>query len=271
MSSFDANHHKSKSMRLVYGDEPLQFGDLYVPDQPGPYPVVILIHGGFWRAAYSLSLMEPLAIDLVRRGIAVWNIEYRRVGDPGGGWPGTLQDVARANDYLKTVAESHALDLQRVVAVGHSAGGHLALWSAIQQRVTVEDTVIKSAPSLQLAGVISLAGACDLEHVWQRHLGNDAVVELLGGGPNDVPERYAAASPTAFLPLGIPQVLIHGTLDDRVPLAISRSYVAKATATGDKINLIVVDDADHFVLINPTSVAWSITINQIQQLLSLTV
>src|SRR5215472_13479598 len=125
----------SSTLRLAYGAESLQFGELYVPNGSGPHPVVILIHGGFWRAAYRLTLMQALAGDLVQKGIAVWNIEYRCIGDAGGGWPGTLQDVACAADCLKALAPLHALDLTCVIAVGHSAGGQLALWLAARSRL----------------------------------------------------------------------------------------------------------------------------------------
>ena len=254
--------------RLAYGDEPLQFGELYMPTGAGPYPIVILIHGGFWRAAYGLSLMTELAEDLAQRGIAAWNIEYRRVGDPGGGWPGTLLDVARATDHLSTLQETYSLDLKRVVPVGHSAGGHLALWPGARHKPTRPDLLSDSATPLPITGAVSLAGALDLELVWQLHLGNDAAAELLGGDPTTVPERYIAASPAAHLPLGIPQVLIHGTADDRVPLLVSQHYAAKARAAGDPITLIELPGADHFVLIDPASAAWSTTMNEIEGLIA---
>src|SRR5258706_4695885 len=136
MHPTDSDELKGQSLpgasiiRLAYGAEPFQFGELYLPDNAGPHPVVILIHGGYWRARYGLDLMIGLAHDLAARGVAVWNIEYRRVGNPGGGWPGTLLDVALAADNLKIVAQAYALDLQRVIPIGHSAGGHLAFWPA---------------------------------------------------------------------------------------------------------------------------------------------
>src|SRR5437764_7356894 len=163
-------------LRLAYGPEPLQFGDLYLPDTPGLHPTVILIHGGYWRARYGLDLMTGLAQDLVTRGYATWNIEYRRVGDPGGGWPGTLLDAAIATDYLRILAPSHGLDLQRVVPIGHSAGGHLALWLAARPRIPHTSPLAASqlgsgkeeiSTSLELAGAISLAGVVDLEMAWR--------------------------------------------------------------------------------------------------------
>ncbi|HEV2653619.1 MAG TPA: alpha/beta hydrolase [Ktedonobacteraceae bacterium] len=255
--------------RLAYGNEPLQFGDLYTPT-PGAElrPVVILIHGGFWRAAYDLSLMTSLAENLAQRGFAVWNIEYRRVGDAGGGWPGTLLDVARATDHLRTLQQSYSLDVQRIIPVGHSAGGHLALWLGARHKLVGSNMLTDNITPQSIKGAVSLAGAMDLKHVWQLHLGNDAAIELLGGDPTTVPERYMAASPAAHLPLGIPQVLIHGTLDDRVPLIVSQVYAAKARAVGDAITLIELPGADHFVLIDPASAAWATTVREVERLVS---
>ena len=258
-----------EGMRLTYGNEPFQYGDLYIPDENTRHPVVILIHGGFWRAAYELSLMTKLAQDLVARGIAVWNIEYRRVGNKGGGWPGTLLDVAQASDYLRTLADAHNLDLERVVAVGHSAGGHLALWLGTRGKLTFDHELTSSTHPLTLCGIVSLAGAMDLEHVWALGLGNDAVVGLLDGSPEEVPERYAMASPLEYLPLGIEQVLLHGTDDDRVPLIVSQEYADRARYTGDIVKLIKLVGANHFVLIDPASTTWSRTLAEIKRLIRL--
>jgi acetyl esterase/lipase len=258
--------NSASPLLLAYGAESLQFGELYVPNGPGPHPVVILIHGGFWRAAYRLTLMQGLAGDLVQSRIAVWNIEYRCVGDAGGGWPGTLQDVARATDYLATLAPTYALDLARVVTVGHSAGGQLALWLAARSRLQKTGQLRMSNTPLHLAGAIILAGTSDLKLVWQLNLGHGAASDFLGGSPDKVPERYAMASPAALLPLDIPQVLIHGNRDDLVPLIVSQAYAQKADRAGDRVTLIELPGADHFVLIDPTSAAWKITIAAIQNL-----
>ncbi len=259
---------RNNSIRIAYGPDSLQFGELNLPQNSTntkPYPVVILIHGGFWRSAYNLSLMRKLARNLAKRGIAAWNIEYRRVGDIGGGWPGTMQDVALATDYLRTMAPLYELDIQRVVPIGHSAGGHLAFWLAARHRITKGD--LQPQSPLALAGAVSLAGAVDLEQVAQLHLGNNAVIELLGCTPDQVPERYATASPAALLPLGVPQVLVHGTSDDRVPFEVSQSYAHKATQAGDQATLLELPGADHFVVIDPSSKAWALTIEEVQELL----
>src|SRR5437667_4959776 len=268
----------NEPIRLAYGPEHLQFGDLYLPNQPGPHSIVILIHGGYWRARYGLELMNSLAEDLTKRGYAAWNIEYRRVGNPGGGWPGTFLDVALATDYLRELAPSYRLDLKKVVPIGHSAGGHLAFWLAARPRIPffaqhsplagsqLPDENEETATPLALAGAISLAGVVDLEMAWQLHLSNDAVVELLEGNFTDVPERYAAASPAAMLPLGVPQVLIHGTNDDSVPLQVSQSYANAARALNDPVTYIQLEGVDHFDLIDPHSHAWAITMNELQKL-----
>ena len=263
-------------VRLAYGPEYLQFGELYLPERAGPYPVIPLIHGGYWRARYDLTLMNELAEDLALRGYAAWNIEYRRIGDKGGGWPGTFLDVARAVDYVRVLAPRYQLDLQRVVPIGHSAGGHLAFWLAARSRIPTNSPLAGSsiaaregeqATPLLLAGAISLAGVLDLETAWKLHLSNDAVVELLGATFPDAPERYAEASPATMLPPGIPQILIHGTRDTNVPIEISRAYAAAAQSPGDPVTYLELEGIDHFDVIDPRSTAWEKTIEALQQLL----
>src|ERR1017187_3305066 len=212
MQAFTHEH----AIRSFYGPEPAQFGELFLPSGPGPYPVVLLLHGGFWRNRYGLALMNAAAQDLVYRGLAVWNVEYRRVGDPGGGWPSTLIDVAHATDYLQQLAASYPLDVQRIITVGHSAGGQLALWLAARSRIG-QKTVVQNesadlfdcSPIVSPIGSISLAGMCDLVQAWKLNVGDGVVATFLGGSPDTVPERYVQSSPAALLPLGVPQTLIH--------------------------------------------------------------
>lgn len=260
-----------KPLRLIYGSEreELQFGDLHLPGSPGPYPIAILIHGGFWRTRYRFDLMTTLADNLATRGIAAWNIEYRRVGDADGGWPATLLDIAQATDYLRKLAPTYNLDLKRVLTIGHSAGGHLAFWLAGRPHIPKDSPLASTDTPLPLAGAISLAGVVDLNLAWQLNLGNGAVAELLGGSPEEVPERYEAASPAALVPLGTPQVLIHGTEDDSVPLQMSQVYAATAGVAGDKVTLIELQGADHFTLIDANSAAWARTVEELQKLLVL--
>ena len=263
-------------VRLAYGPEYLQIGELYLPEAGGPHPVIPLIHGGYWRNRYDLTLMDSLAEDLARRGYAAWNIEYRRAGDSGGGWPGTFLDVARAIDYIRVLAPQYHLDAQRVVPIGHSAGGHLAFWLAARPRIPADSPLAGSSITVQegeqaaplpLTGAISLAGVLDLTTAWRLHLSNDAVVELLGEKWPDAPERYAAASPAALLPFGVPQILIHGTRDSHVPIEISRDYAAKAKALGDPVTYLELEGIDHFDVIDPRSTAWESTIEALSSIL----
>lgn len=259
--------HPISPLRLTYGADRFQFGELYLPGEAGPYPVAILIHGGYWRAHYGLELMNGLGEDMAARGFAAWNIEYRRVGNAGGGWPGTFLDVARAADYLREISESYELDRSRVVPIGHSAGGHLAFWLATRSRIPAESPISPREPPLPLAGAISLAGVLDLHLAYQLHLSNDAVVELLGAKPDEAPERYAAASPAALLPLGVPQVHIHGTADEHVPLQVSQSYAVAARAAGDVVDYVELSGVDHFDLISPVTEVWTLTIQKLEALL----
>ena len=265
-----AGARRGEQRRFVYGTEPTAFVDLRAPGGSGPHPVVVLIHGGFWRNAYGLDLMDGLGDDLARRGISSWNIEYRRVGDPGGGWPGTLIDVARATDRLTDLGATHGLDLGRVVTVGHSAGGHLALWLAARRKLApgalgADESVARltGAAALPLTGAISLAGVADLGDGWRRQLGRGAVADLLGGDPERFPERYAAADPARSLPLGVPQALVHGGRDDIVPLALSRDYATAAQRAGDSVRLRDLPDADHFDVIDAKSAAWAVIVEEI--------
>jgi dipeptidyl aminopeptidase/acylaminoacyl peptidase len=224
--------------RIAYGGEPLQFGDLRLPDGPGPHPLVVAIHGGFWRATYGLTTTAHVCHALAARGVATWNLEYRRLGDPGGGWPGTLEDVALGVRHVRRLAHEHPVDVDDIVLFGHSAGGQLALWAARE---------------LPLRAVVSLAGVVDLEQASRRRLGDGVTDQLLGGTPEEVPERYERASPVALLPLGVRQVLVHGTEDDIVPFDLSEGYAARARAAGDDAVLVTLDGVGHFEPIDPQS------------------
>lgn len=239
--------------RLPYGDDPCQFGDLRLPGGGGPHPCVVAIHGGFWRARYDLEHLGHLCRALTARGLATWSIEYRRVGNPGGGWPGTFRDVVAGASHLFAIAPRYGIDPDAVVALGHSAGGHLAFWLAGLRGVPVSSPV--HASPLPLRGAVSLAGVLDLYRAWELGLSDNAVVDLLGGTPRQVPDRYAAASPAALLPIGGRQVLVHGGVDDIVPPTISAEFHDAARASGDDATLIEVPGADHFAPIDPRSAA----------------
>ena len=245
--------------RIVYGDGDLQFGELRLPAaSDATVPVVLLIHGGCWLSDFDYRHATNLAAALVDEGYAVWTPEYRRVGDPGGGWPGTFTDVAAAADALRGLAQDYPLDLRRVVAVGHSAGGQLALWLAAREALP-RDSEIRGEGPLPLAGVVSLAGITDMAaySVGEPGSCNSAVVPLMGGTPDAVPRRYAETSPLSLLPRSAPQWLVQGARDSIVPPASAATYVKAAMAAGIPAQLVVVPQSGHFELVVPGSVAWS--------------
>lgn len=214
----------------------------------------MLLHGGFWGAGWDRTLMTPLAVDLARRGLAAWNVEYRRVGQEGGGWPGTFEDVAAAVDRL---AEIEDVDAGRVATCGHSAGGHLALWLAARHRLS---TGRGAAPRVRPVAAVSQAGVCDLERAWRDDLGNSAVEGLLGPLVEGS-ERLAAASPAALAPLGVPQLLVHGTADDVVPVSQSRDHAEHDPLAG----LVELDDAGHFDVIETGHPGWHAAVEWLSQ------
>ena len=237
-----------------YGSHPDQVANLHLPaSEGGPFPCVILIHGGFWRDRWDRTLMTPLAIDLAGRGYAAWNVEYRRVGQEGGGWPGTFDDIAAAADALAEIPE---IDASRLVAVGHSAGGHLALWLGG-----------RTGDRVRLRAAVSQAGVVDLAQGHADDLGAGAVADFIGGSPVEFPERYIHANPAARLPLGIGQLLVHGAADDIVPPAQSRAYAAGAQAAGDDIELVELPGADHFDVVDPSHEAWHAVVQRLPRLL----
>ncbi len=239
--------------RLPYGPHPEQFGDLYLPAQAGPHPVAILLHGGCWRARYGLEYLGRLCAAMRSEGLVVWNMEYRRLGN-GGGWPATFADVAAGADFLRGVAGRFSLDMARVVSVGHSAGGHLALWLAGRRQLP-ETSRLFSADALPVRGVVSLAGIPDLAEGLRRNICGGACRELLGGSPLEVPHRYRQASPASLLPLGVPQWHLIGLHDQVVPVDYLQRYVA--AAQDSEVYLEVLPDAGHYELIVPAGSAWS--------------
>jgi acetyl esterase/lipase len=243
--------------RIRYGPDPLQFGELRLPPGAGPHPVAVVIHGGCWRSQYDLEHVASVSAALAEAGVATWTIEYRRLGDAGGGWPGTFHDVALGLEHLTPMAERYPLDLRRVVLVGHSAGGHLALWLAARHNLP-RDSPLRFAETIRVRGVVSLAGITDLRSFGQGSGScNAAVSPLLGGTPEEVAARYAQASPIELLPLGVPSRLVHGALDPVVLVEQSRSFQARARVRGDDSAVWVVEGAGHFEPIAPHSAAWA--------------
>jgi acetyl esterase/lipase len=243
-------------IRVTYGPDPQQFAELRFPDGQGPHPLLLVIHGGFWRSAYNLSHIGHLCAAFTKKGIVTCNVEYRRLGNPGGGWPGTFQDVSVATDHiLETISSNPRVDMTRTSVIGHSAGGHLALWLASQHRIA-PTSPLHSNQKLHLGSAISLAGVCDLRAAWKERLGNGVVATLIGGTPDQYPDRYDAGSPIELLPTGIRQVLIHGSDDDIVPVSQSERFVERAEHLGEKPALVKLDGIGHFELIDPESEAW---------------
>jgi acetyl esterase/lipase len=241
--------------RIHYGSAPLQFGDLRMPRGEGEFPLAIVIHGGCWSAEYDLSYMGMLCAALAAQGIATWCVEYRRVGDTGGGWPGTFVDVGAAADFVRRLAREFPLDLDRVVAVGHSAGGHLALWLAARSKMNASDDLYVANP-IALRGVVALAAIPDLVRAARENVCGDMSIRLMGGTHSDCPDRYRQGSPVELLPLGVKQVLVHGEADALVPPSFSAEYTQRARTAGDLARFVSVT-AGHFELISPSSQAGS--------------
>ena len=248
--------------RFRYGREPSQFAELRIPTGSGPHPVVVGIHGGWWRAAHGLETHAHLCHALTEAGFATWNIEYRRLGEPGHSWLQTLEDTGSAIDYLERIAHDYALDLGRIVTLGFSAGGQLALWAAARPRLPLGHP-LRTPAALAVKSGISLAGAVDLARCAELRLSDDVVSEFLAGDIAAVPQHFAQSSPIEFLPLGVPQVLIHGTADTSVPHEISERYAAAARDCHDDCELILLHGTGHFALIDPLSPAWDAVLNAV--------
>jgi len=262
------------AQRIAYGTDPLQFGELRVPATKGPHPVAVVVHGGCWVAklgtmderGVAIDNMRPLAAALTEAGIATWNVEYRRLGNAGGGWPGSFQDLANATDFLRTLARSNALDLSRVIAIGHSAGGHFAMWLAGRPRLPSTSDLYKKDP-LPLTGVVSLDGPADLKammDVQQKICGTPVITNLIGGTPAEQPDRYRAASPIELLPIGVRQEFFAG----RMFGAQVAPYEAATAKAGDTLRATLLPDAGHFVFIDPQSDVWPQVLAAVHRLLA---
>src|SRR5215813_10119254 len=246
--------------RLSYGPDEFQFGDLRLPKGAGPHPVAIVIHGGCWMSEYGLSYMGHLSAALTEAGVATWSVEYRRVGNQGGGWPGTFEDVAQAADHLRKIAKTYPLDLNQVIAVGHSAGGHLALWLAAR-KLLPKDSPAYSHDPLPLRGVVSLAGVTDLRRSGTACDAN--VPQLMGGSATDKSAIYDQASPIGLLPLGVPSSIVQGASDTIIPLEMAKEYADAAKKKGDDAKLVVIEKAGHFEIVDPKSFAWETVKNEV--------
>jgi acetyl esterase/lipase len=245
-----------KGERIQYGTDPLQFAELRFPSGKGPFPLIFVIHGGWWSSAYDLTHIGHLCAKFTSYGIVTCSLEYRRIGNAGGGWPGTFLDVANAIEYFRDrMSRDVRVDIKRAAVIGHSAGGHLALWLGGKHRVP-ENSVLYTGQNQWLIAAISLAGVADLPMAWNLRLGAGAVGGLIGGSPDQYPERYVEASPLELLPMGLKQVLIHGRADEDVPISQSEQFVQRAKVAGDGSSLVSLDGVGHFELIDPESRAW---------------
>jgi acetyl esterase/lipase len=257
-SDIDKLPSKPADAKASYGSDPLQFGELRLPPGRGPFPVAVVIHGGCWVSEFATLQNTSAAADALRdAGVATWNIEYRRSNNPGGGWPGTFLDVAAATDYLRELAKQHPLDIDRVLAVGHSAGAHLALWAAARSKLAATSALFSAAP-MPLRAAVALGGPGDLRDFSgyaAKVCGSNVVEKLMGGSAGAVADRYAQGSPVQLLPFGVRQVLIAGDADPIMPAAAREAYAAAARKAGDTVELIEVPGG-HFEIIAPHSAAW---------------
>ncbi len=251
---------------IAYGADPNQIADLWLPSGKGPFPVVVMIHGGCWQASITNhSYMNYAAEDLRQRGVAVWNIEYRAVDQPGGGYPGTFRDVGAAIDLLALEAPHDRITVKRVVVLGHSAGGHLALWAAARYKLPDSSPLHWAAPQ-PMAGVVDIAGIPNLQTDTETACGAKVLGRLAGAPSSARPDVYADTSPAALLPLGMPQVVIHGAQDSTVPPAIGEAYARSARAAGDTVAFHT-PPGGHVEEVTPGQPAWEDAVAAVQDLI----
>jgi acetyl esterase/lipase len=239
-----------------YGPAPRQIGELRLPAGKGPFPVAVVIHGGCWTSGFAtLRGTAAIASALAARGIATWNVEYRQVGDPGGGWPGSFQDWAAATDHLRALATRYPLDLKRAIVVGHSAGAHAALWVASRARLP-RASVIRGSDPLPVRAAVAIDGPGDLAPFVGMDAavcGKPVIVPLMGGTPAAVPDRYRDGAPARQLPLGLPQTLVASTV---LTPDLAEDYRRAAVAKGDRVTVVTTPGSDHFNIIAPGQPQW---------------
>lgn len=252
--------------RIKYGDDSLQFGNLRLPKgRPGPHPVIVYIHGGCWLSQYDIAHAAPLEQAFADSGFAVWSLEYRRVGNDGGGWPGTYNDIARGTDHVRQLAARYALDTSRVIASGHSAGGYFALWLAARTKIPRSSELYVSNPQ-RIRGVLGLAPAPDLEGLHTSGVCNSVIDRLMGGSPASHADRYSATSAMQLSPIGVPQQLVIGALD-RQWMPIGRAYVARTRVTGDSlVEVVDAPESGHFEMLAPDTSTWPLVVGALKRL-----
>jgi acetyl esterase/lipase len=257
--SMVAGENEPKPERHFYGSDPSQFADLHLPTGPRRIGAVVVLHGGFWGSSYGSDNLYAVSVDLARRGWVTWNVEYRRIGI-GGGYPTTLLDVASAIDFLASLED---VDTKSVVALGHSAGGHLAAWAAGRGELPVGAP--GAGPVVEISGVISLAGVVDLRTAAREKIGHKAAIIFMGGKPDELPEQYSIADPLSRVPIKAWVRCVHARRDELVPFAQSVDYVAAAQAAGQDARLLEVP-GDHFSIVDTSSPTWSTVLRTLEDL-----
>ena len=260
--------------RIPYGTGPSQFGDLWLPAMApqAKAPVVVFFHGGWWKSEYDLGYAGYLCAALKAQGIACWSVEYRRVGDTGGGWPATFQDAANGFDHVASLAKTYPVDLSRVITMGHSAGGHLAFWIAGRHHIDPHSEIYTGRPQVPLRGTVSLAGAVDLRltidlsgYFTSAHDKHE-VFALMGGNRDEVPQRYKSGNPGDLLPFNVPQILIQGDADDQIPPDLPARWADMARRTGDSATVKMLAGASHFDVVDPGSSCWATVLGAVRTL-----
>lgn len=263
--------------RIAYGKNSLQFGELRLPAGTGPFPVAVLVHGGCWSATLgklpeavtSFELLRPIAAALAQEGIASWNLEYRKLGNEGGGWPGTYLDLGLATDLLRELAPRFHLNVKQVIAIGHSSGGQLAFWLAARGKLP-KGSVLHTDTPLQLKGVMSIDGPPDLaadRAIDQSECGGPVVAQFIGGTPAEFPDRYREGSASGLLPIGVKEELLLADKHGEQWIELFKQYVAAAEKAGDSIRMPTMENAGHFDGINPQSPAWKTVMGSVRFLL----
>ncbi|HSG46494.1 MAG TPA: alpha/beta hydrolase [Longimicrobiales bacterium] len=244
--------------RVAYREGPHTFGELRLPPGPGPHPVVVVVHGGCWQSMAGLDYMDPFALALNEMGWATWSLEFRRIDQPGGAWPGILEDVAAGADFLRELARDYPLRLDRVVTAGHSSGGHLALWLAARHRLPADGAGgprLRGDDPLAVAGVVGLAPIADLrDYTRYTRCGPTIVADFLGGVMDE--DRLRLSDPASLAPTGVPQLLVLGALDPIVPPTHGAVFAAGSREAGDAVEVAVVEDGGHFELVSPWTAPW---------------
>ncbi len=249
--------YPSADFRISYGEDPLQFGDLRLPKSGKLRPVAIIIHGGCYLSQFDIKHVGKFAQKITEMGIATWTLEYRRIGDEGGGWPGTFQDIVNGSNHLYSIAKKHSLDLNNVIVIGHSAGGHLALWLGSSEAKD-PDNLLNVRNLVKLKGILALAASTDLQRRFDDGDCDNVIGKLIGGKPSDVPERYRLTSPIEMSVIKVPQILVVGANDTKARIEENDEYFNARKNTTDDIELIKANGSAHFELIDPNSSTWKI-------------